>query len=128
MSEKFTSEGPSDADINKALEQIWKSKEFRESILSAGMDASALRIKSVPFKAEVAEEQFGIGATILIGIASGVATHVAKNTLDALWALVKPRLLRRFGARLEPMTDEDKSATKPAAKKKMKRKTAGGRK
>lgn len=105
LSERFAAKGASEDDVNKALEQIWTSQEFRNELSKAGLESAVARTAN-PFLTEATGEQFGVVETIIIGVAVGVGTHLGKKVVDELWLLMKRELTRRFGARLEPIPDE----------------------
>jgi hypothetical protein len=103
--------GVNDQDVQGELQSIWDAlrtdPKLRELADEAGIDPKDIeQQKTTPFRASRPEAQFGIAETILISLAAGVLTHIAKNGLDVLWQqVIWPRLSKRFGADLEPKGD-----------------------
>jgi hypothetical protein len=103
--------GVNDEDVQNEIQTIWDAlrtdPRLEELAKEAGIAPDVVKqAKVAPFKATRPEAQFGVAETILISVAGGVLTHVAKNGLDLLWQrVIWPRLEKRFGADLEPKGD-----------------------
>jgi hypothetical protein len=96
-------------DVNREIEKLWPqlvdSGEVQREAAKAGMDASKFPRGKVPFVAIRPEGQFLVAETLLIAAATGATTEAGKVTLHALWDnLIWPRLRRRFGEQLEPVS------------------------
>ncbi|MXP65336.1 hypothetical protein E0493_18470 [Roseomonas sp. M0104] len=98
--------GIAPAEVQRELASIWKALRsdpgLRREAELAGVDPAWLQSAEVPLQAGRNEAQFGVAETILISVAGGVLTHVAKQAVDVLWERVFwPRLKQRFGADLK---------------------------
>ena len=103
--------GVNDEDVQREIQTIWDAlrsdPELEELAKEVGIAPDDLKdCAATPFKVTRPEAQFGIAETILISVAGGILTHVAKNGIDLLWQrVIRPRLSKRFGTDLEPNGD-----------------------